>query len=428
MFQLPSSSAGLPYPSSSSSVFPWQKPFNPHSIESLSGGGHRSVHTRPNAVVYQAGWNVWGHDLSSNEGIEVHSFPQSSFEGCVPGDSQQIYSNTKNSKITKASSENHGEISQRSLAITSTEAPSRICETDNNILPKLVHLVERARERSHFAHEVYTVGTCPTIAMVGRSNVDSSLKCASAAESPCINLPTDVVMDSESNMESPSRLSGQRSETLPTDSAQSLMPSIRSSSSSSSAQSSPLCVTPELPTVSIPFYPRAVPASYMSEGDSPSDKANVDAYQLESLVARMTLHRRVPSNDNKSLNTLYSHSKNMSTPSPSSSAASLSESNSTRRADHGPSYLSRSQRRLARTVVNPCHDVQSYLYEGGRTGVVSGGVMLGPQVPVAPSPGKNSVQKPTSDQKSQRREQRSRRKTKKGTVQEDRPPIPKVVL
>ncbi|KAJ4002001.1 hypothetical protein F5050DRAFT_1802827 [Lentinula boryana] len=439
MLQLANPLAGTSYPSSF--VSPFHKPLKTDSVRTLPGKSHKRTSCQTNVMSPGVNWFALRHALraafderqySLIEGEEAQPVPQSLFGGRVPKYSQQTNFNTSTSSTTKFSSGNvHDELSQRASELSSTEVgeeTSRLCK-DTEMLPKLANLVEQARERSHCVNELNRVGTFvvgnSTAAMVGRSTPDSSPKCTSAAEPPCANsLPSGVVMDIESKVESPWLLSRRKSKTLATSSTQSLMPSVRSSSSSSSsAQSSPLCVTPELPPVSIPLLFQSVPTHHMcSGGDVPFDKAQTnfkaDVYQLESSVARMTLHPRTSCVDTKASDTTYTHSEHMSTPSPSKSTASLSETNTS----YTPSYLSRSQRRLARAVINPsCHDVQSYLYEGGQTGVVSGGVMLGPQVRVQR---KNPGQGPTPERK--RREQRSRRKSKK--MQGDIPPDPKDAL
>ncbi|KAJ3790078.1 hypothetical protein GGU10DRAFT_341563 [Lentinula aff. detonsa] len=441
MLQLANPLAGTSYPSSF--VSPFHKPLKTDSVRTLSGKSHKPTSRQTNVMSPGVDWFVWKHALraapyerqySLIEGEEAQPVPQPLFGGRVPKYSRHTNSNTSTSSTTKFSSGNvHDEFSQRASELSSTEVgeeTSRLCK-DTEMLPKLANLVEQARERSHCVNELNRVGTFvvggSTAAMVGRSTSDSSPKCTSAAEPPCANsLPSGVVMDIESNVESPWLLSRRKSKALSTSSTQSLMPSIRSSSSSS-AQSSPLCVTPELPPVSLPLLFQSVPTHHMcSGGDVPFDEAQTsskaDVYQLESSVARMTLHPHTSFVDTKASDTTHSHSEHMSTPSPSKSTASLSETNTSWRADHTASYLSRSQRRLARAVINPsCHDVQSYLYEGGQTGVVSGGVMLGPQVQVQR---KNPRQGPTPEWKG--REQRSRRKSKK--MQGNRPPDPKDAL
>ncbi|KAJ4490294.1 hypothetical protein J3R30DRAFT_3399678 [Lentinula aciculospora] len=370
-----------------------QSPLEPDPLQTLSGKGYRpanrktrlnpstrlsgpptpptSIHTATSNSGREADWNVWRNALRA--AINADHFPSGQAED-VPqlflGSRVPLSLNHSDADTIKALRQTSPEFSLQDAR----KEYSRFSK-DTGMLPKLANLVEQARERSRCVNESNRVSAfehSTRSAMVGRSITTQLPNCTSAAGSPSNSLhPGIIVMDIEPDVDGLRLLSRHRSNTLST---QPPMPSVPSSSSS--AQSSPLCVTPELPAVPLPILSQSSPSHRMgSKGDiafddSPSTK--VDVYSLKSLLAH-------PNSPSKPLDTTSPRSERTSPPSLPSSAAPSQINN--RSAEQGPSYLSRSQRRLARVVVNPSyHDMQSYLYEGGQTSVVSGGVMLGPQV------------------------------------------------
>ncbi|KAJ3806712.1 hypothetical protein F5876DRAFT_80412 [Lentinula aff. lateritia] len=417
----------------SSSIIRLQNPLLTDLNQTLSGKGYRRANRKttlgslmlnpqPPTSIYpassdrEADWSVWQNALCTTLGKDqsaevdvLQSIPQS-IGSRIPKPLPSNYSNTN------------------TLDPPSLVGGERDSEKEKSRIVQLANLVKRARERSRCVNEDNRVGafvvgdlSVTKSAMVGRSTRKSSPNCTSAAESPSESLSTAVVvMDIESDVEAPWHLSRRRSRTLSSGSAQHLMHSVRSSSSSS-ARSSPLCVTPDLPGVPLPLLPQSVPVYHMNgkrgiSSDNIRPTVTADVYPLESSVADMALHHSKPSIDTNSSGIEHVHCESTITL-PSTSTLLSSDVNTSWRTEDGPSYLSRSQRRLARTVINPsCHDVQNYLYEGGQTGVVSGGVMLGPQVQ-----GKKSGQRCPATPKGQ--ESHQHRKTKK--AQGKRPPKPK---
>ncbi|KAJ3863844.1 hypothetical protein EV359DRAFT_81991 [Lentinula novae-zelandiae] len=419
----------------SSTIFRLQNPLQSDFTQTLSGKGYRRANRQeslgslmlnppPPTSMHPAGsdrdadWSVWQNALRTAFGEDKSVLTEVDVLQSVP---QSI-----GSRIPKPLSTNHS--NTNTLEPPSLVGAERNSEKEKSIIVQLANLVEQARARSRCVNEHNRVGafvvgdfSITKSAIVGRSTRKSSPNCTSAAASPSESLSTAiVVMDIESDVEAPWHLSRRRSRTLSSGSAQHLMPSVRSSYSSS-AQSSPLCVTPDLPGVPLPLLPQSVPI-YQMNGKRDISSYNIrttstaDVYPLESSVADMALHHSTPSIDTNSSGIKHVHCESTTTL-PCTSTLLSSNANTSWRAEHGPSYLSRSQRRLARTVINPsCHDVQNYLYEGGQTGVASGGVMLGPQVQ-----GKKSGQRCPATPKG--REQHQHRKTKK--AQGKRPPKPK---
>ncbi|KAJ3874199.1 hypothetical protein F5051DRAFT_417429 [Lentinula edodes] len=418
----------------SSTIFRLQNPLQSDFTQTLSGKGYKRANRQeslgslmlnpppptsmhPASSDRDADWSVWQNALRTAFGEDKSVLTEVDVLQSVP---QSI-----GSRIPKPLSSNYS--NTNTLEPPSLVGAERNSEKEKSIIVRLANLVEQARERSRCVNEHNRVGafvvgdfSITKSAMVGRSTRKSSSNCTSAAESPSESLSTAiVVMDIEPDVEVPSHLSRRRSRTLSSGSAQHLMPSVRSSYSSS-AQSSPLCVTPDLPGVPLPLLPQSVPNQMNGKRDISSDNirttSTADVYPLESSIADMALHHSTPSIDTNSSDIQHVHCESTTTL-PCTSTSLSSNANTSWRAEHSPSYLSRSQRRLARTVINPsCHDVQNYLYEGGQTGVASGGVMLGPQVQ-----GKKSGQRCPATPKG--REQHQHRKTKK--AQGKRPPKPK---
>ncbi|KAE9402653.1 hypothetical protein BT96DRAFT_535723 [Gymnopus androsaceus JB14] len=261
----------------------------------------------------------------------------------------------------------------RFRASGAADGNSKLRTTNTTNLPKLANVLERARERSQVNHDP---NTSTKSAIVGRSitmpsKSKSSPTRASAAESPPQVLSSDIVaMDIESDAAFSTLLCGRRKpRTMSLGSAPPFSmhsaPSL-GSSSSSSAESSPLCITPDLPPVSLPVISQSLPTDGISDAVVPErhlkpTRALSRTQSAGAPITRMTLDHTTPAIDNKVTNASAASSSSSSR----STAASPLETNAS---PHPPSYLSRTQRRLARAVTNPsCHDIQHYLYQGGKT-------------------------------------------------------------
>ncbi|KIK68248.1 hypothetical protein GYMLUDRAFT_35625 [Collybiopsis luxurians FD-317 M1] len=263
---------------------------------------------------------------------------------------------------------------------------------DRLALPKLVNVRWTQRLDALNAFDPFP----SKFTIVGRSTFlssgtdDSSATCFPAAEYLAKTFQGDAVaMDIESDAESPLLLFSGMSRTMSSGSAPSSMPSVPSfRSSSSSAQSSPLCSTPELPPVTFPSLSHSVSPSLYGGISGPfildtyTENQTHSVSPSESFLAGMTLDCKTSQiNPTPNIPVTRPNYKHQTSSRSSSTAPSSSQSNASAGKSQ-PSYLSRSQRRLARTVTNPSrYEVQNYLYQGGQTGVVSGGVMLGLRPP-----------------------------------------------
>ncbi|KAF9078506.1 hypothetical protein BDP27DRAFT_1440941 [Rhodocollybia butyracea] len=158
---------------------------------------------------------------------------------------------------------------------------------------------------------------------------------------------------------------------------------LRWSIGSASTPSAPLPLRqPRAPLLS----PRCfAPQCIVITADSPSIKIPGIGDDFP-VIGRITLDRHIRLIDKKFTGMARENSKGNSSSSPSTAFTGGSQGRA--------NYLSRSQRRLASTVLNPSHDVHQYIYQGGQTSVVSGGVMLGPKPPATPTtiPGQRQVQ------------------------------------
>ncbi|KAF5392735.1 hypothetical protein D9757_000872 [Collybiopsis confluens] len=207
-------------------------------------------------------------------------------------------------------------------------------------------------------------------AIVGRSNsISSDSKASACFEAPDSRPDTSqgddpVAMDIQSAAPELLLLFKAMSRTCTSDSAPSHMPAPSFRSSSSSAQSSPLCSTPELPPVTFPSLSQSSSPSLYGGINGPliSDvyhekqkpAHSVSLSTTESFLERMTLdHNTPPIHANRANATrlpLDNHyHQNSATPSrPSSTPSSVASDDRTGKECF--CYLSRSQRRLSPTA------------------------------------------------------------------------------